>query len=132
MLNGLTLTVLLAAVVVTAAVSTLLSAYIIKSMRGQYEIRIAEKIQELARAYRRIEHLELTIDEVRSQVLSTSLPPAAAAHSARSPLPEAIANELAAFEDPDVRAELEADARMQLEADPDADPAAIAREMTGG
>lgn len=126
------LVVVLIAVLATALVAAVLSSLAIRSSGKHYRDRLADKAGELDRAYRRIDVLEQMLDESRATALNVNVPVKTETKSTRVVLPDEVIDELAQIEDEGDRAELEADIRVQLEADPTADPIAIARKVLGG
>lgn len=119
----------LTAILLGVLIAALVSAYIVSSLTRQYEARLHDAHSQLARAYDRIQFLELTIDEVRARELSTSLPPVPAQPATKTALPDEVKNELLQIEDPDHRAELEESARYAIEQNPEADPREIIDQL---
>jgi hypothetical protein len=125
--------VLLCAVAIAIAIllSALCCAILIRANTGHCNRRIADKVAELDRAYRRIDVLEQMLDEVRAHTLNVTTPVKSDAPS-RLELPAEVYAELDEIEDVAMRAELEADIRVQMEAHPTIDPVVIARQVLGG
>lgn len=124
--------VVLIAVLATALAAAVLASLAIRSSGKHYRDRLADKAGELDRAYRRIDVLEQMLDESRATALNVTVPVKNDAKPARVILPDEVIEELSQIEDEGDRAELEADIRVQLEADPSADPYTVARKVLGG
>lgn len=121
----------LVAIGVTVILSAVASALLVRSNTGHHKERLADKVAELDRAYRRIDLLEQMLDESRAHALNVNVP-VRAAEPARVELPADVLAELEEIEDVATRAELEADLRVQIEAHPTIDPIVIARQVLGG
>lgn len=96
----------------------------------QFRERLAEKAADIARCHLRIEALERMLDESRANVLGV-VAPQARESTGPVPLPPEVIAELDEIEEDVVRAELEADIRLQLQLHPEQEPLAIARSVIG-
>jgi hypothetical protein len=121
----------LVAIGVTVVLSAASSAILVRANTGHYRARLFDSRNELDRALLRINLLEQMLDESRAHALNVNVP-VRAAEPARVELPADVLAELDEIEDVAMRAEIEADLRVQIEAHPTIDPIIIARQVFGG
>lgn len=127
------LAAVLIAIAATATVCFAIAAIIMLEIGRHYRARLSDSRAELDRALLRINSLEQMLDESRANALNVTVPVKSDAKlTTRIQLPPEVVAELNEIEDDGDRAELESDIRVQLEADPTADPMTVARRVFGG
>lgn len=111
----------------------LIGAWYLRRCEGcHHAARLQDRTTELNRAYARIDALERMMDDARATRLNVPAPPLKDATAGPAALPDEVLAELDMIDDPAVRAEMEADIRIEIAAHPDEDPLAIAQRMIGG
>lgn len=95
------------------------------------QARLTDAFEANQRARNRIEHLELTIDEIRARQLDTTAPLAVTPNTPEPEIPAEVERELEQIEDLEGRAEFREQILLLMETKPELEPRQIIAEVFG-